>query len=145
MRRALLLAVAALAVLTPTASAAAPSPGSAGVGDRLFPQLGNGGYDALHYDVDLRYATAAPTQPIDGTVTMVARATQALSRFDLDFAGASVGAVAVDGQPASFKRVDEELVITPRRPLRDGETFLVTVSHYVAVPTAPDNGDFATE
>ena len=99
----------------------------------------------MHYDLDLRYATSAPSQGIDGTVTMVARSTQALSRFDLDFAGASVGAVAVNGQHASFRRVGGELVITPRQPIRNGDTFLVTVSHYVAVPTAPDNSDFSTE
>ena len=146
MRRALLSVFVLLAVVAaPARATAGPSPGSAGLGDRLFPTLGNGGYDALHYDVDLRYATSAPTQPIDGTVTMVARATQALSRFDLDFAGASVGAVAVNGQHASFRRVGEELVITPRQPIRNGDTFLVTVSHYVAVPTAPDNSDFSTE
>ena len=26
-----------------------PSPGAPGLGDRLFPTLGNGGYDARHY------------------------------------------------------------------------------------------------
>jgi hypothetical protein len=31
-----------------------PTPGSAGLGDRLYPTLGNGGYDALHYNLDLR-------------------------------------------------------------------------------------------
>jgi hypothetical protein len=145
-RRALLGAFLLLAVVAaPAHASAGPSPGSAGLGDRLFPDLGNGGYDALHYDVDLRYATLAPTQPIDGTVTMVARATQWLSRFDVDFAGASVGAVAVNGQRASFRRVGGELVITPRQSIRNGATFLVTVSHYVAVPTAPDNSDFSTE
>src|SRR3954470_7880974 len=144
MRRALLLAVAALAVLTPTASAAAPSPGSAGVGDRLFPQLGNGGYDALHYDVDLRYATSAPSQPMQGTVRMLARATQALSRFDLDFAGESVGSISVDGRPAAWRQDGEDLVITPRQALPAGKTFLVTVADYTAVPTVPTSDDEST-
>src|SRR4051794_18073857 len=144
MRRALLLVVAALAVLTPTASAAAPSPGSAGVGDRLFPQLGNGGYDALHYDVDLRYATSAPSQPMQGTVRMLARATQALSRFDLDFAGESVGSISVDGRPAAWRQDGEDLVITPRQALPAGKTFLVTVADYTAVPTVPTSDDEST-
>ena len=65
----------------------AASPGSAGLGDRLNPGIGNGGYDVLHYDLDLRYATSAPAQSIDGTVTILARATQSLSRFNLDFGG----------------------------------------------------------
>ena len=54
-----------------------------------------------HYDLDLRYATSAPSQPIDGTVTILARATQGLSRFNLDFGGQSVGGVSVDGAPRS--------------------------------------------
>jgi aminopeptidase N len=82
--------------------AAHPAPGSAGVGDRLFPTLGNGGYDVLHYDLNLRYATSSPSQPIDGTVTILARATESLSRFDLDFAGRSVGMVSVNGLPARW-------------------------------------------
>jgi aminopeptidase N len=139
MRRALLAAIALLALFAAPAGAASPSPGAPGLGDRLFPGLGNGGYDALHYDLKLRYATSAPTQPIDGTVTMLARATQALSRFDLDFAGQSVGGVAVNGRSAAWRRDGEELVITPRRPLRAGQPFLVRVSHFTAVPTVPSD------
>jgi hypothetical protein len=69
------------------ARSSAGTPGAAGIGDKLYPTLGNGGYDALHYDLRARYATSAPTQPLHGTVTIAARATQALSRFDLDFGG----------------------------------------------------------
>jgi aminopeptidase N len=140
----LLVAFLALLIAAP-ARAAGPSPGAPGLGDRLFPTLGNGGYDVQHYDVNLRYATASPKQSMDGTVTILARATQALSRFDLDFAGASVGGVSVDGAAAKFRREGEELVITPRRPIGNGSRFVVTVSHYVAVPTAPNPDDFATE
>jgi aminopeptidase N len=148
--RALLLALALLAVAGAPAQAAGPSPGAPSLNDRLDPGLGNGGYDVLHYDLDMRYATSAPTQTIDGTVTILARATQSLSRFDLDFAGPSVGSVSVDGAPAQWRRVDEELVITPRRFLRDGQIFRVRVSHFTAVPTEPteefdSTGLFITE
>src|ERR1700754_3310176 len=108
--RPLLIAAAVLAALP--ASAHAASPGAAGIGDRLFPKLGNGGYDVRHYDLALTYATAAPSQGIDGTVTITANATQALSRFDLDFAGDSVGSVSVDDKPAQFSRSGQELIIT---------------------------------
>ncbi|MEA2136179.1 MAG: hypothetical protein QOC68_4088 [Solirubrobacteraceae bacterium] len=134
-RRSLVLAIAFLAVAAAPARAAGPSPGAADIGDPLFPGLGNGGYDVQHYDLDLRYATSAPSQPIDGTVTILARATQALSRFNLDFAGQSVGGVTVDGRPAQWRRDGEELVITPRRWLHDRERFLVRVTHFTAVPT----------
>ena len=34
-------------------TSASPSPGAAGLGDRLNPGIGNGGYDARHYEIDL--------------------------------------------------------------------------------------------
>src|SRR3954470_2923555 len=141
MRRLLVCAVAAcgFAAAAPAlASADAPTPGAPGLGDRLFPNLGNGGYDVQHYDLDLRYATSAPSQGIDGTVTILARATQSLSRFDLDFAGDSVGKVTVNGLPAKFVPDGEDLVITPKLPLLKGLPFLVQVSHYTAHPVIPD-------
>jgi aminopeptidase N len=112
------------------------------MGDPYYPQLGNGGYDALHYDLDLRYATAAPSQGIDGTVTMLARATQSLSRFDLDFSGLGVGSVSVNGRTARFTRSGEDLVITPDRSIRDHALFTVQVRHFRADPTVPDPDAF---
>ncbi len=79
MKRVFLLAAVAASLFVAAPALAAPSPGSPGLGDRLFPNLGNGGYDVQHYDLDLRYATSAPTQGIDGTVTILAKATQDLS------------------------------------------------------------------
>jgi len=143
MRGLLLVSAAALALAAPASAHAfdRPSPGAAGVGDRLFPTLGNGGYDVQHYDLDLRYATTSPSQGIDGTVTILARATQSLSRFNLDFSGDSVGGVSVNGLPARFTRDGEDLVITPRLPLLKGLPFIVQVSHYTAHPIQPDPND----
>ena len=140
-RRGAALAVAvAIAAVTAAPAAAShphtPSPGSAGIGDPLFPTLGNGGYDAKHYSLAVRYPTAAPNETVQGKVTMYARATQALSRFNLDFDGDSVGSVAVDGRPAHFTWADEEIVITPKRPLKDHEKFAVRVT-YTAHPFTP--------
>ena len=59
---------------------------------------------------------------------MSARATQALSSFDLDFAGDSVGSVSVDGRPAAWTWADEELAITPAQALHDHEKFVVHAS-----------------
>jgi aminopeptidase N len=137
-------ALAVLGALAGPASAQAfdrPSPGAAGLGDRLFPLLGNGGYDVQHYDLDLRYATSAPSQGIDGTVTILALATQSLSRLNLDFSGDSVGKVTVNGLPAKFARDGEELVITPKLPLLKGLPFVVQVEHFTARPTVPDPND----
>jgi aminopeptidase N len=151
-RRAALTAILVLVAATMAFAAPAradgrsgsPSPGAPGIGDRLFPNLGNGGYDVLHYHLDLRYATSAPSQAIDGDVTIVARATQSLSRFNLDFAGAGVGSVSVNFRSAAWTRDGDELVITPSRALSRHRVFVVRVSDFVAVPTEPDPQDFTT-
>jgi aminopeptidase N len=135
------IALAAAAMPAEPLDAAArfepPSPGAPGIGDRLYPTLGNGGYEVAHYALDLRYETADPAQSIDGTVLILARATQSLSQFDLDFAGDSVGAVRIDGRPAEFRRDGEELVITPARPILRGEVFVITAD-FTATPAPPD-------
>lgn len=135
---------AANAALDPAVRLERPTPGAIGIGDPLYPTLGNGGYQVEHYDLRLRYATSDPLQPLDGTVRILARATQALSRFDLDFAGDSLADVRVDGLSTEFQRDGEELVITPRFPLFRGELFLITVSHFVASPQPIDPNAFVT-
>ena len=131
----------ALLLAAPAPAREHGTPGAAGIGDPLYATLGNGGYDALHYDVDLRYATTDPAQQIDGTVTMVARATQALSQFNLDFGGDSVGSITVDGRAARWAPDGEELVITPRHTLAKGRPFVVQVRHFTATPGVPDPAD----
>ncbi|WP_250005097.1 M1 family metallopeptidase [Actinoplanes sp. M2I2] len=115
-----------------------PTPGSAGLGDRLFPTLGNGGYDVQHYDLKLAYPEKDPSQTVSGDVSITAVATQALSRFNLDFAGHGPARVEVDGKPARFSRDGEELVVTPRAALQAGRGFTVTVKGFSATPEQPD-------
>jgi aminopeptidase N len=140
-----LVPIAALAIAAPAASANGdrPSPGAPSAGDPLFPGLGNGGYDVQHYTLDLVYGSTAPVQTVPAMATIEAEATQSLSRFNLDFRGDSVGFVTVDGRPASFSRQGEELVITPRKAIKDDREFTVRVG-YTSGPReiAPeDQGD----
>jgi aminopeptidase N len=130
--------------LDPAARREIPGPGAAGIGDPLFPTLGNGGYEVEHYDLRLRYETSAPLQPIDGTALIIARATQALSRLNVDFGGDAVNAVRINGVPATFSRDGEDLVIQPRLPLFRGQLFLITVSHFVSSPRPIDPTTFVT-
>ena len=122
------LTVLVLAAAAIPAGAAPARPGASEIGDPLFPGLGNGGYDARHYSLSLRYPTAAPVQSVSGVVRMDAVATQKLSSFDLDFAGDSVAAVTVNGSPAAFSREGEDIVIAPRRHLGDGKAFSAEVA-----------------
>ncbi|MBL7255689.1 M1 family metallopeptidase [Paractinoplanes lichenicola] len=123
------------------AQAAPPQPGAAGIGDSYYPDYGNGGYDVEHYDIRLRYQPA--TDELSGSTTIKARATQDLSRFDLDFR-LGVKSVTVDGRAARFARSgDHELVVTPARPLRRGHTMTVRVA-YSGIPSSTTGAWFRT-
>src|SRR6185369_11387998 len=102
-----------VAGLAPAASAAPPRPvpGAPGIGDPLFPGLGNGGYDATHYSIAMSYDATA--KRVAATTTMQARADQALTRFDLDFDGNTIRSVRFDGRPVSYRREGAELIVMP--------------------------------
>lgn len=131
-------------MLLPSVVAAAPKPGALTLGDPLFPQIGNGGYDALHYDLDLDYDPATNALEAGTGTTITARATQDLSRFGLDFQrDLAISSVTVDGVVASFERRNAKprlsrkrkvtqpakLIITPASPLPDGAKFTVVVAY----------------
>jgi aminopeptidase N len=106
-------------------------PGAPGVGDPYFPLEGNGGYDTQHYDLTFSYDPA--TDRLDGVAVITAKATQDLSRFDLDLQQLEVSSVTVDRHAASFTRDGQELQITPHNSLHAGRTFVTTV-RYGGVP-----------
>lgn len=126
---------AASVLLAIPASAAAPSPGAPGIGDPYYPAYGNGGYDVSHYDLRLTYRP--DSDRLEGTATILARTTEDLSRFNLDFL-LDVGEVRVNGAKASFTTSGEhELEITPKRPLAKGTPVTVVV-RYSGVPSSKE-------
>lgn len=140
-RRALLCALGVVAGLAVAPAAlAAFTAGSDGLGDPMYPLAGNGGYDVANYSLTLDYTPSG--NRLVGTVVITARATQNLSRFDLDFRMHDVTRVLVNGAAASFAYAKEqELVVTPSAGLTQGRTFTVTVD-YAGTPlvvTDPDN------
>src|SRR3954452_14536549 len=130
---AFILVAACFAVGAPSAAAQSGgySPGAPGIGDPYFPLEGNGGYDVQHYDLTFSYDPA--TDRLDGLNKSSARATQNLSRFDLDLQQLEVKSVDVNGQSATFTRDGQELVITPAAGIPDGSTFTANV-RYGGVP-----------
>ncbi|WP_327292354.1 M1 family metallopeptidase [Streptomyces sp. NBC_01198] len=132
------LAGAALACLLSCSGSGGPAAGAPGLGDRLFPAAGNGGYDVTHYGLDLSYDPGSGR--LSGTAVVTATATSDLSGFDLDLAGLTVTRVGVDGRPARTSRSGTELTVRPARVLRRGARFETTVG-YAGVPrllTDPD-------
>ncbi|MFF8783546.1 M1 family metallopeptidase [Streptomyces sp. NPDC015125] len=120
----------ATAVASAATIAAAPgaSPGAPGIGDPYFPKLGNGGFDALHYDLGVSYHPGSGR--LDGRTTLTARATQNLSAFDLDLQKLTVDSVRVNGRRAHFTRSGDEITLRPDFPLRRGKKFTVTLAYH---------------
>ena len=105
-RRAVFGAVVLSLALCSTAGAQQFSPGARTLNDRLLPTIGNGGYDAQHYDLTINYDPVANTMASSTDITI--RATQNLSEFSLDFQDLPVDGVTVNGAQAAFSRVDAE-------------------------------------
>jgi len=95
-------------------------------GDSLFPVIGNGGYDAKNYDINIDYNPLTNVFNSGTFTTMTAEATQDIWKFSLDFR-APVSKVVVEGEPSYFKQEDTKLIIAPPTPITVGSTFDVTV------------------
>jgi aminopeptidase N len=140
-----LLAAAALSLAgAAAASAGTFSPGSKSLGDPIFPQIGNGGYDVGDYEVDIDYDPSANELLAGTKTTITATATQDLSRFSLDFQrDLAIDSVTVDGNAAAFTRADAKpklsndpdvtqpakLTITPGEGIAKGTGFEVVVAY----------------
>lgn len=121
---------ASLLLLAGTATAA--EPGAPGIGDPYYPNAGNGGYDVSHYDIRLNYQPA--NDNLSGTTTILAKATQNLSRFNLDFL-LKVDSVRVNNKVAEFSQSGGELVVDPRGNLHKGAHMTIVVT-YSDTPSA---------
>ncbi|MEU0008323.1 M1 family metallopeptidase [Streptomyces sp. NPDC006314] len=123
-------------------AATVAKPGTVGVGDRLFPALGNGGYDVVHYGLTLDYVPE--TNRLKGRAVITARATQDLSRFDLDLSGLRVRTATVRGAKAQVARKDNEVLVTPAKTVRVGEVFKTVVT-YDGIPRTLKGDDGGLE
>src|SRR6478609_174892 len=132
-----------LAVGAGVASATSFTPGAPGLGDPMFPNAGNGGYDVQHYDLKLDY-TPATTQ-LTATAVITATATQNLSSFNRDFRGLTISRLLVNGRPATFSGDGgQELTVTPASGLREGSSFTTTVD-YAGTPSVVTDPDGSIE
>ncbi|MGH3390891.1 MAG: M1 family metallopeptidase [Actinomadura sp.] len=130
--RARSLALTAGVLVTAPTLAAGAGPGAPGIGDAYYPDYGNGGYDVSHYDLRLKYRPGGDR--LEGTATILATATQDLTRFDLDFA-LPVSSVTVNGRPARHVSArSHELVVTPPATLPRGRPVTIVV-RYAGTPS----------
>ncbi|MEW2416642.1 M1 family metallopeptidase [Streptomyces sp. NPDC046866] len=137
--RAALLAAASLTLV----AAALPPPTPLGIGDPLFPQLGNPGYDVLSYDLSLTYKDNQT--PLEAVTRIDARALEPLERINLDFTHGTVASAEVNGLPAAFETVGEDLVLTPATPVVASGPLHVTIRHTSDPRGIADGGWVPTE
>ncbi len=166
-----LLGAAQIPLATAALADDAPIAGGLSAGDSLFPNQGNSGYDALHYDIALSVDVAvsstnnaaATTTFSAATATILAQTTGApLSSYAFDFQGSTstlanatlnVNSVTVNGQPATFSRIENttvnnattdshKLIVTPSVPV-SGE--FTTVVNYSGRPVAHTDTDGSSE
>ncbi len=118
----------------PPTSSPAPSPsptasrGSPSAGDPYAPALGNGGYDVLHYHLELDLDPGATF--VHGATTIQAQSlVHNLVGLSLDFSGFDILSLTVDGQPAGFQRERGKLLIELPSPLAAGQPFEISVAY----------------
>jgi len=140
------VATAAVVALFAGPASAAAAPGAPGIGDSYYPGAGNGGYDTSHYDIRLSYQPGF--DGLTGTTTILAKATQDLSRFNLDFL-LKVQSIRVNNRVASFTQGGGEVVVDPKATLAKGSDLTIVVQYsdvpsryavdgYTAWKTTPD-------
>ncbi len=138
--------------------------GAAGAGDAYFPFAGNGGYDVIHYDLDITYTPPGPAPAplvgqLEGVATIDLVATQDLDRFNLDLRGMDVRAITVNGKrshevatPADGTEVEGsaywqvqddaarvwELTVQPRPKIKEGQRVRIVVT-YGGPTTRPED------
>jgi len=106
-----------------------------GVGDALFPSLGNPGIDVEHYTLALDYD---PTRNhLAGNVHLDMVMTEDRATFSLDSDGPNVAAVSVDGVASEFVAAPPELLITPATALTTGQHVAVDVTYTVTPESVP--------
>jgi aminopeptidase N len=118
-----------------------PQVGSPGLGDSLYPDFGNGGYDVQSYLLDIT-VNNVKTSDLSAVTTIEAKATQDLVSFNLDFIGFEITKLTVNNSESEFSRDGQELTVTPTTPLAKDEAFTVAVEykgipdrlHSIAIP-----------
>jgi aminopeptidase N len=103
--------------------------GTEGVDDPYYPQLGNGGYDVDHYDLEITWLP--DENRIEGVTTIEATATQDLSSFNLDLlAGLDIEEATIGDEPVETERQDDhEVTVTPGDLLEKDSEFTAVITY----------------
>lgn len=101
-----------------------------GIGDPLFPGLGNPGYDVENYSIFID----ATMPELDAITVLTITPDAPAVTFNMDLVGMFVSNIFVDGVQARFERRGRELIVLPASPLVVGQSTSVRVE-YSGIPT----------
>lgn len=134
----------ATTTIAPPTAGPGPIDAADGLGDSLFPDLGNEGYDVGH--VRLRLDTTPWFEReagLDGVITMTLTPTVDLDSFVVDAGPLVIRGVTVDGEPAPYEP-GAQLRIDPDPVLVAGDPVDLTIDYVAPVPAtrrlAPGEG-----
>ncbi len=99
----------------------------AGIGDPLYPDLGNAGYDVQHVDVQIRLDTSSGR--LQGHTEIEAIALDDLDSWSLDLDVLFASEVLVDGVVAHWAHEDGELRIDPDATVEAGSLFTMSIEY----------------
>lgn len=111
------------------------------VEDRVYPEVGDPGVDALHYNLDLTWDPA--TSVLTGAETLTFRSTEDDDTFQLDLAPAlEVSEVTLDGEPVDYAQDGKDLVVTA--DVATDQRYVVSIGYSgvpepVAAPTTRED------
>lgn len=95
--------------------------------DPYVPERGNAGYDAVAYDLELRYAITS--NHLSGRALITVRAKAELRALTLDLVGLRVSKVAADGAAARWRQRRGKVDVTLPRPLAAGTDAVIEVRY----------------
>src|SRR5262249_25144839 len=114
------------------------------VEDSVYPDVGDPGVDALHYDLDLSWTPT--TKTLDGDATIELRSAADADHLQLDLGHPlQVQSVELDGGAVKFDHTGKDLVV--RAPVHKDQRYALEVDYSgtpepTPAPTARD--DFST-
>jgi aminopeptidase N len=95
--------------------------------DSYYPDVGDPGVDALHYDLSLAWDPESLTLTARELLTF--RATRTAARFQLDFGEPlEIDELLVDGEAADYKKVGKYLVVT--HPVRADRRYELEIGYH---------------
>jgi aminopeptidase N len=98
------------------------------IDDPYYPEVGNTGYDVVHYDLDLRLEIEGRDN-LDGLASIEIITNAMLDQLSFDLVTLRVNNVSIDGLDVEHRQTDNKLRITPNSTLDANTSHVVEVAY----------------